>query len=141
MKLYGNDEHGNIIEGQSDTGFFGEAVYNPRVWAEKHPGEAPAGKLFILDGIIPEWQLVDDVRGIWYDTQSGEEIEIKDPRTRPDGLTRLKPGRFDTWNGQEWVLNIELQKAAEEAELRAADEREIFEEMRAIAIERIMARK
>lgn len=138
MILYSNDKNGNIIEGKPESIAYGEPVYNPRVWSETLPDDPGPGKIYIMDGVNPGWQLVDDTRGIWYRTDTGEKIIIDRVGVLSEGLTKLKPADdFQKWDGSKWVLDIEKKAYFDELEAKRKEEAIIQAEIGNIARERL----
>jgi hypothetical protein len=70
------------------------------------------------------WEYVADHRGeIIYSTDTGEAFAVNLPGDYPEGTTTLAPATpYDTWNGSEWVTDMDALHAAdvEAAELQKA---------------------
>ncbi|HEK2814951.1 TPA: tail fiber assembly protein [Proteus mirabilis] len=60
------------------------------------------------------WEIVDDCRGLTaYNTQTKQPIIIDFMGPLPESLTLLKPNsEFDKWDGKNWIVDTEAQKAA-----------------------------
>lgn len=58
-----------------------------------------------------KWTYPKDFRGTTiYSTETGAEKTIQEVGEVPDGYTILKPNTaFDSWNGEQWVLDTEKQ--------------------------------
>ena len=141
MILYRVDENGKTNTKKADKGPHGEYYFNPREWSPGAPPEAP-GKIAVIDDLTLQWKLVDDNRGVWYDTETGLTVEIFSLNKDVTGLTRLEPkDDFQKWNGEAWETDKEKIKAFEEMEKAAAIESKIQDEMRRMAVENLSRRK
>ena len=54
------------------------------------PPDAPEGKLLIRNVVAALWELIDDVRGTWYDAD-GRAVQIDDLDADVSGMTREAP--------------------------------------------------
>ncbi|HAS1205258.1 TPA: tail fiber assembly protein [Enterobacter cloacae] len=79
------------------------------------PGESKQGFAVCRTADFTAWEYVDDHRGeTVYRTETGEPEIVSLPGDYPVGTTTLAPATpYDTWNGSEWVTDIEAQHAAE----------------------------
>jgi len=73
MKIYAANGDGEIVSKEADKGFYGEDVYNDRVWSPDKP-KATAGKVPVLKD--KSWTYSDDVRGAYYNKEDGREIIV-----------------------------------------------------------------
>lgn len=64
-----------------------------------------------------EWKYVADHRGeTVYSTKTGIAIEIAEPGDYPAATTTLAPATpYDRWNGNEWITDVDAQRAADVA--------------------------
>lgn len=73
---------------------------------------------------LTAWEYIADHRGeTVYSTETGEAVIISAPGDYPEGTTTLAPATpYDTWNGSEWVTDMDALHAAdvEAAELQKA---------------------
>jgi hypothetical protein len=70
--------------------------------------EYSEGTIPIFDGY--KWKIINDNRGIWYDTQTLQPYEIQDPNEEKPNFTRIKPPEITSnqkisWDGEKW--NVE----------------------------------
>jgi len=64
----------------------------------------------IFDKNTQTWSLTPDFRGIVYDTITKQQIIQNDLGSLPSNLTTLVPGQFDSWDGTNWVEDLNLVK-------------------------------
>lgn len=78
------------------------------------PGEAKAGSAICRTADLEAWEYVADHRDeTVYRTETGEAVIISAPGDYPENTTMLAPATpYDTWNGSEWVTDMEALQAA-----------------------------
>ncbi|MBJ9836154.1 tail fiber assembly protein [Citrobacter freundii] len=80
------------------------------------PGEEITGEIavFIGDG----WRQEEDHRGeVIYSTDNGTASTVDYIGSIPDGYTSIAPSTpYDTWNGEEWITDVDTQHTADVAE-------------------------
>ncbi|AEX53116.1 phage tail fiber assembly protein [Rahnella aquatilis CIP 78.65 = ATCC 33071] len=93
----------------------------PAYSCTESPGESKEDFAICRSPDFTAWEYVADHRGeTVYNIETGEEVAIMIPGDYPEGTTTLAPSTpCDTWNGNEWVTDIEAQhsvdvKAAEQ---------------------------
>lgn len=69
--------------------------------------EYSEGTIPVFDG--NKWNIVNDNRGIWYKTTTGEEYTIYNPLEETTGLIRIKPPEITSsqtisWDGEKWIV-------------------------------------
>ena len=79
------------------------------------PGESKEGFAIRRTDDFTAWEYVADHRGeTVYSTKTGEAVIISAPGDYPEGTTTLEPSTlYDTWNGNEWVTDMEAQHTAD----------------------------
>ena len=142
MKIYSINKDGEEISREADKGFYGEDVYNDRVWSKQKPPKQ-AGKIAVLED--KAWKLKDDARGTYYRKEDGQEIEVKaltaEKAKAEQGidLTELvkdKPAASlkRPYYDKGWKEDTDKVKADEDAAKIAEDEAKIYAKMREQAI-------
>ena len=144
MKIYSyNEMTGEYISE-------GEAVRSP-LWNNTHaiedkfliprnattvpPPEVINGYVRIFSTTGGEWQQVEDNRGKEvYNTAMAGAITVKGLGPIPDGYTLFPPCPYPKWNGSAWETDTEAQSADEA-------EKAIQEEIRAMAVSNLIAKK
>ncbi|MBN4751989.1 tail fiber assembly protein, partial [Escherichia coli] len=79
------------------------------------PGEQKDGFAICRTSDFSAWEYVPDHRGeTIYSTKTGEAFVVSLPGNYPKETTTLAPATpYDTWNGSEWVTNIDEQHTAD----------------------------
>lgn len=79
------------------------------------PGEAKEDSAICRTVDLTAWEYVIDHRGdTVFSTETGKEVIVSLPGDYPENTTTLAPATpYDTWNGSEWVTDIEAQHAAD----------------------------
>ena len=142
MIIYAINADGETISREADKGFYGEDVYNDRVWSPKKPLKQP-GKVSEL--VNKEWVLKDDVRGTWHHKKDGQAVEIRaltaEKAKAEHGieiteLVKDAPpvGMKFPKHDKGWKEDTDKVKADEDAAKIAEDEAKIYAYMRAQTI-------
>ncbi|MBG2995976.1 tail fiber assembly protein [Proteus mirabilis] len=81
------------------------------------------------------WEIVDDYRDLTaYNTQTKQPIIIDFMGPLPESLTLLKPNsEFDKWDGKNWIVDTEAQKAALITQIKQEKSRRLDEAGNTIA--------
>ncbi|AXZ73697.1 tail fiber assembly protein [Escherichia coli] len=79
------------------------------------PGEVKEGFAICRTFDLSAWEYLADHRGeTVYSTKTGERVTISQPGDYPKDTTTQAPlTPYDTWNGSEWVTNIDEQHTAD----------------------------
>ncbi len=72
------------------------------------------------DTVNNEWLVVDDYRGIVWNTATKKQQAHTEIGSLPKELTIHKPNKFDDWDGTKWVKNTEAELNKQTALSRAA---------------------
>ena len=88
------------------------------------PSNATTKKPLIQEGKISvfinnEWINKDDTKGIYYHTETKEQVLINDINADLTNLTKLEPDSNKKWNGSEWVDDPILVAYSELSEMDA----------------------
>ena len=144
MKIYSYDEMtGEYISE-------GEAVRSP-LWNNTHaiedkfliprnattvaPPDAINGHVRVFGLMSGEWIQVEDNRGkTVYNTSSAASLTLLAIGAIPDGYTLFPPCPYPKWNGSAWETDTEAQSTDEA-------EKAIQEEIRAMAVSNLIAKK
>lgn len=82
------------------------------------PGNIPSGSAAIFEDDV--WNVLPDLRGkTAYSTKDREAIVIDYIGELHSGFTLIVPGKFDCWDGSQWVTDS---KAKHAADVEAADQ-------------------
>lgn len=142
MKIYSINKDGEEISKEADKGFYGEDVYNDRVWSPQRPPKQ-AGKIAVLED--KAWKLKDDVRGTWHRKEDGREVEIraltaeKAKAEQAIDITELvkdapSASLKHPYYDKGWKEDADKIQADEDAAKIAEDEAKIYAKMREQAI-------
>lgn len=75
------------------------------------PPEEKPGFARIFNTRQGEWEYITDMRGSYYDTDTGFPVIFSLPGALPENLTTLKPAsNFDKWNGKQWIADEAAEK-------------------------------
>ena len=79
------------------------------------PGNVKSGFAICRSEDSTAWEYVIDHRGeIVYSIDTGESVAVNVPGGYPVGTTTMAPATaYDTWNGSEWVTDIDAQRVAD----------------------------
>jgi len=96
------------------------------------PPQAVEGYAVVRNRDRSAWELVEDNRGEWFSTVTGERVPYLQLGPLPAGLTREpRPGPYHHWDGQKWGLDSAAQQQGLRQEaLSKRDERLVFASMR-----------
>lgn len=72
------------------------------------PPDCPVGKLAAFNGV--SWDLVNDYRGIYYNIDTGEEIQNTNPFASPENSTKEKPPEVANGYNLVWNNGWELEE-------------------------------
>lgn len=107
----------------------------PSMATMQEPPETEEGFVAVLStGVVDNWAVREDRRGLVYDTGTGRESLWEDLGPLPEGLTNCpRPGRFHVWAGGEWQLDLAAEQAALRAEVLNESEKRLSEAATRIA--------
>lgn len=142
MKIYTINKDGEEVSKTADKGFYGEDVYNDRVWSKQKPPKQ-AGKIAVLED--KAWKLKDDVRGTYYRKEDGKPVEVRaltvEKAKAEHGIEIIELVKESPPAGMKfpkhdkgWKEDTDKVKAAEDAAKIAEDEAKIYAKMREQAI-------
>lgn len=79
------------------------------------PGESKVGFAICRTEDFTAWEYVADHRGeTVYSTETGEAVVINTPGDYPEDTTTLAPSTpYDSWSGSKWIIDTEMQHAAD----------------------------
>tara|TARA_R100001198_G_scaffold97046_1_gene91643 strand:+ start:8355 stop:9038 length:684 start_codon:yes stop_codon:yes gene_type:complete len=69
-----------------------------------------------------EWDIVEDIRGIYYHIETKEPVIIENINDDISLLTKENPNDKDIWNGSEWVYDIDNLRSLKKASIQAKTE-------------------
>ena len=123
MKIYNYDSKSGeyICESTADESPLEPGVYLiPAHATTVAPPDVPEGKLLSRNVVAALWELIDDVRGTWYDAD-GRAVQIDDLNADVGALTREAPpdATYKLVNG-EWKQCPDKVAAAKKAEMDMA---------------------
>lgn len=100
---------------QSSVEFLAVGVGMPANSCADAPPATKGGYVVCRTTDLSGWEYAADHRGeTVYSTETGKKITITASGDYPAGSTTLAPlTKYDAWNGNEWVTNLEAQHAAE----------------------------
>lgn len=147
MKIYAINKDGEEISKEADKGYYGEDVYNDRVWSTQKPPKQ-AGKIAVLED--KAWRLKDDVRGTYYRKEDGQPVEVRaltaEKAKAEQGiditeLVKDKPAESlkHPYYDKGWKEDTKRIEDEAKTEAKATRDSMIFEEMRKTAEAKLIA--
>ena len=77
--------------------------------------------------LISDGLLIDN-KGVYYYTENAQKIEITEYNIeKPEDVTELEPCDFPKWDGNKWIVDIELKKKTRLSELDSKSSQYIYE--------------
>ncbi len=91
----------------------------PSMATMQEPPQTEEGFVAVLStGAGDDWAVIEDDRGLVYDTGTGRESLWEHLGPLPESLTKHpRPGRFHVWAGAEWQLDVTAEQAALKSEV------------------------
>lgn len=105
----------------SSVEYLAQGVGIPANSCIDEPGEKKEGFAICRTADFTAWEYVADHRGeTVYSTETGEALAITVPGDYLENTTTVAPATsYDTWNGSEWVTDMEAQNAGDVAAVKA----------------------
>ena len=105
----------------SSVEYLAQGVGIPANSCIDEPGEKKEGFAICRTADFTAWEYVADHRGeTVYSTETGEALAITVPGDYLENTTTVAPATsYDTWNGSEWVTDMEAQNAGNVAAVKA----------------------
>ena len=100
------------------------------------PGDTKNGFALCRTKELDAWEYIADHRGeAVFNINTGEPVAISEPGEYPEGTTTLEPAtQYDTWSGEAWVTDIEVQLAANQEMAEQKKQQLINDAMQSISV-------
>jgi hypothetical protein len=88
------------------------------------PLEVEVNQVAVFDLVTQKWAAKDDIRGIYYDINTKQKVEVTSLDQDITNLTKLEPFEFAKWdiNTNVWVLDLDTKAEYDKKKLIAQSE-------------------